>query len=114
MAQQGAAVSDSILATEILAPTQAGANVFFDVGNGCNVCLRICGPDAILIAAETATVFYLDSGGTYQPLVDAITGAAVIAAGETTITIASRGKYMVTLTVTNDNVGLEIIENNPA
>lgn len=98
---------------EILPPTTAGGTSSeFYVGPGGDVCVSISGAAAVLAGAETATVKYKDSSGTFRNLVDAIQGTAQIAAGETSVTIKRHGAFKVVLTATAALTGLEIADCN--
>ena len=82
----------TVQAAPLITATTAGATSdAFDVDNGANVAVRLSGAAAVLAGAETATVQYKDRTGTWRNLGDAITGAAQIAAGENSVTIAQRG-----------------------
>jgi hypothetical protein len=99
--------------TAILAPTTAGGTSSeFGVGIGADVTVSISGAAAALAGAETATAQYKDASGTWRAEVDAITGAAQIAAGETSITIKKHGTWRVVLTETAALTGLEIVDCN--
>jgi hypothetical protein len=105
----------TVQAAPLITATTAGATSdAFDVDNGANVAVRLSGAAAVLAGAETATVQYKDRTGTWRNLVDAITGAAQITAGENSVTIAQRGTFRVVLTATAALTGIEIISNNAA
>ncbi len=105
----------TVQAAPLITATTAGATSdAFDVDNGANVAVRLSGAEAVLAGAETATVQYKDRTGTWRNLVDAITGAAQITAGENSVTIAQRGTFRVVLTATAALTGIEIISNNAA
>lgn len=96
----------------ILAPTTAGGTSnTFEVEFG-PVTVRLSGADAVLAPGETATLQYQDATGTWRSLVDVVSGAGIISAGETNLRIEDSGTYRVGLSPTGDLTGLEIVASS--
>ena len=112
MAQVSALVEDYIKPVQIVAPTFLGFGVDFYVGSGCNVCVRLSGPSALLDPGDVISFYYYDANGERQLLVDAIAGAVQMTELQSSVTIAVAGKFYATTAATPNEVGLEIIQNN--